>query len=159
MISKILDSETVRTFSRRMFLKYTGAGLISAAAVVFNPLGAGAQGMVAASPALIWKPSTFIPHIGQTFTVNGGRAHNVKLNLLHVQPGIARIYRGPGKIVNAPADECFILVFHGPRDQTLPQAVYEFAHPKLGRFSLLINPGKTSPQGTAYEAVVNHVHA
>ncbi len=148
-----------RTLSRRRFLKYIGAGLFSAVVAAFDPPRARAAGNAAVPPTAIWKRATYAQRSGQTFSVNGGPAQNLSLKLVQVQDGMAKLYRGPNKFVKVPAADCFVLVFRGPREPALPQGTYEFAHAKLGKFSLFITPGEISPQGQTYRAIFNHVHA
>ncbi len=159
MYSQEHYNNSSRTLSRRTFLRYIGAGLFSAALAALDPPRAWAKGDLTIPSEAVWKRSTYGKYTGRAFTVNGGPAHNLTLKLLQVKDGIAKIYRGPKKIVNAPAADCFILVFRGPRDPALPQGTYEFAHTQLGKFPLFITPGKISSQGQNYEAVFNHVHA
>ncbi len=148
-----------RTLSRRRFLKYIGAGLFSAALAALEPPRAWAKDNAAIPSAAIWKRATYAQRRGQTFTVNGSPAQNLSLKLVQVQDGTAKIYRGPNKLVKVPAADCFVLIFRGPREPALPQDTYEFAHAKLGKFSLFITPGEISPQGQTYQAIFNLVHA
>ena len=82
--------------------------------------------------------------IGHSF---GARGTRTKLKLIGVRDLNRR---------QARSDNAFTLVFRGPRGARLLRSqVPEFSHPALGRFKLLIQPGKPSSKGHHYVAVVN----
>lgn len=47
----------------------------------------------------------------------------------------------------------FTLLFRGPARPRLPQATYDFDHPKHGALSIFIVPVGADAEGTLYEAV------
>jgi hypothetical protein len=47
----------------------------------------------------------------------------------------------------------FSLVFHGPRDPLLAQAIYRFEHEALGALEIFVVPLGQSAEHTTYEAV------
>jgi hypothetical protein len=53
--------------------------------------------------------------------------------------------------------ECFSLVFSGPPEPDFGQATFNVAHPKLGKFMLLVVPGISSGYYRHYEAIINRV--
>ncbi len=144
-----------QTLSRRDFMRRLGAGLVSAML-----MGMGAQPVLAAggtSGLANWNASTFTGQLGKPFIVNQGSTGHVTLSLHQVKPGVSKIYHNPKKIINAPADESFILVFRGPANSALTSKTYPFQHSLLGAFSLFVVPGKADSSGRTYTAVVNHV--
>jgi Domain of unknown function (DUF6916) len=51
--------------------------------------------------------------------------------------------------------EQFSVLFRGPKNPYLPQAIYSLEHPKLGKFPLFIVPIGPDEQGMCYQAVFN----
>ena len=49
----------------------------------------------------------------------------------------------------------FSLVFTGPQQPLLPQAVYRLEHPEMGELDIFLVPIGSDPDGTRYEAVFN----
>lgn len=49
--------------------------------------------------------------------------------------------------------EPFSLTFLGPTQPLLPQAMYEFEHPRHGRLAIFIVPIGAGAEGVTYEAV------
>ena len=49
--------------------------------------------------------------------------------------------------------ECFSLVFRGPSEPVLPQAIYRFASERTGPMDVFIVPIGSDPEGSLYEAV------
>jgi hypothetical protein len=47
----------------------------------------------------------------------------------------------------------FSLIFHGPRDPLLAQAIYRFEHEALGALEIFVVPLGQSAEHTTYEAV------
>lgn len=58
---------------------------------------------------------------------------------------------GPGEV--ALRAEPFSLVFRGPRQPILPQAIYPLDHPVLGRLEIFLVPIGYDDRGLRYEAV------
>ena len=88
----------------------------------------------------------FAPLQGQLFELHAGGDGTVPValieaNALTSQPGAAR----------AP----FSLVFEGPAEPLLPQAIYGLAHPALAPLDIFLVPVARSPAGIRYEAVFN----
>ena len=55
--------------------------------------------------------------------------------------------------------EAFSLMFRGDASLTLSQNTYVIEHERLGRFSFLLVPMRTSRDGQHYEAIVNRLDA
>ena len=53
--------------------------------------------------------------------------------------------------------EMFSLIFHGPSEQFLPQAIYNFRHSKIGEFEMFIVPVGRDQDGFQYQAVFNRL--
>jgi hypothetical protein len=59
-----------------------------------------------------------------------------------------------GKALETPGDRApFSLVFLGPGDPVLPQAIYRFEHDELGAFEIFVVPIGRDETGVRYEAV------
>lgn len=87
----------------------------------------------------------FIPHLNSQFQVERG-SDRIAVELTEVsEPRSSR------------HNQAFSLVFRGPNDQYLPQAMYRFQHPALGGFDLFIVPIGQDPQGLYYEALFNRL--
>jgi hypothetical protein len=57
----------------------------------------------------------------------------------------------------ATRQECFSIVFRGPREQLLPQGIYERQQDHLGAFALFLVPVGQDQDGVYYEAVFNRL--
>ncbi|SRR5258708_32456745 len=55
------------------------------------------------------------------------------------------------------AQERFTVIFRGPNEVPLGQGMWNFAHDKMGEFSLFVVPISRDDSGTSYEAVFNRV--
>jgi hypothetical protein len=54
-----------------------------------------------------------------------------------------------------PGYESFSLLFQGPAEPFLPQAIYPLEHAQLGAFALFLVPVGKNAAGFLYEAVLN----
>jgi Domain of unknown function (DUF6916) len=54
-------------------------------------------------------------------------------------------------------DNCFIVVFRGPRSPKLAQGTYPVECDRLGAFPLFLVPGRTSAFATMYTATFNRI--
>jgi hypothetical protein len=57
----------------------------------------------------------------------------------------------------SPQQEHFTIVFRGPREPLLNQAIYRFEHDEMGEFNLFIVPIRQDEDNTFYEAVFNRM--
>jgi hypothetical protein len=57
--------------------------------------------------------------------------------------------------VSSAKHEQFALLFHGPQNPFLPQAIYQLKHEKLGELGLFLVPIGRDESGFQYEAVFN----
>jgi hypothetical protein len=57
----------------------------------------------------------------------------------------------------SPQHEGFAIVFRGPREPLLNQAIYRFEHEGMGEFNLFIVPIRQDDDSTFYEAVFNRM--
>jgi hypothetical protein len=69
----------------------------------------------------------------------------LELTLTEASPGP---YQPEGETTFA-----FELVFRGPREPVLPQAIYRMTHPEVGTLDIFIVPLKSEAEGTTYQAV------
>ncbi len=58
---------------------------------------------------------------------------------------------------SSPQLEYFSLIFQGPATPALPQKIYDFEHPAIGKFSIFIVPVGRSADGLQYEAIFNRL--
>ena len=88
----------------------------------------------------------FTQHLNTLFHVEGHGAGHVSVELVEATEARA-----------APGYEAFSIVFRGPLDTFLPQAIYRFHHDALGAFELFIVPILRDDHGIYYEAVINRM--
>jgi hypothetical protein len=125
-------------FTRRALLK---SGCASAVA-----LAVPGAAWAAASQSYL-KRSSYLPLVGQTFTVLGS---GVSLQLTAVQD-----------IAGAPAgsNDAFALIFGAAPGARAIKAVPTLSQPSLGSFQLLLAPGQASSAGASYSAIINRTVA
>jgi hypothetical protein len=88
--------------------------------------------------------ATFQPCVGQTFDVD---VDGEKLELT-LTGATAGPWQPEGETAFA-----FELMFRGPREPVLPQAIYRMTNASLGPLDLFIVPLKNDADGTVYQAV------
>lgn len=88
--------------------------------------------------------ATFEPHVDEAFGVEvvGG---SLELTLTEASAGP---WQPEGESTFA-----FELIFRGPADPMLPQAIYRLTHPELGPLDIFIVPLERTGEGTTYQAV------
>ena len=91
---------------------------------------------------------SFEPCVGQIFQATGGAADPQDLELVEVKVIGEPI---PG-VTSRPG---FALLFHGPADVILPQAIYRFDNEELGSHEFMIVPLGPGEHGQRYEAIFN----
>src|SRR5215467_1109305 len=96
---------------------------------------------------------------GFKVTPTSGTGNSVWLRLLSVEDLPALVPVNPGSMAVRPMQTSpdlqlsgFMLTFLGTLPKPLPQGTYDFEHPGLGKFSLLIVPGGQGAQ--TYTAVI-----
>lgn len=87
---------------------------------------------------------TFVPHLNSTFRLNHESAGTVELKLVDATD-----------VGSTPRQLQFSIVFRGPLDTPLVQAIYNVEHEKIGTFDLFIVPIKRDGNGIYYEAIFN----
>ncbi len=85
----------------------------------------------------------FEPLVGETFALDAGAGEPLELVLAAAAPAGEQ----PGG--RAP----FSLLFHGPPQPLLPQAIYRLEHTALGALEIFIVPLGQDAQVTRYEAI------
>jgi hypothetical protein len=139
------------TSSRREFLKRgTLMALVAGVPLSLseNTLGIG---VTPSSAEAGLSKAAFRSQLNTKFLINQGES-KVAVTLVDVSNLGSRKENKTGK-------EGFSLVFHGPKDTTLPQNTYLIEHEKLGMFSFLIVPiGSKDKRVAHYEAVINRLH-
>jgi hypothetical protein len=89
----------------------------------------------------------FAPHSGSRYLLRlAGAAEPMVLELVEINSARSGP-RGNGRP--------FSLIFRGPRNALLPQAIYRLEHDAMGALDLFLVPIGPDPQGLCYEAVFN----
>lgn len=88
--------------------------------------------------------ATFEPCVGDVFRIETD-AGALELTLTEASPGP---WQPEGEAAFA-----FELMFRGPADPMLPQAIYRLTHPELGPLDIFIVPLERTGEGTTYQAV------
>jgi len=89
----------------------------------------------------------FASHLNETFQVALGTS-SVEMTLVQATKGTPRDWEGLRK-------EPFSLFFKCPKPVILPQRVYPFANPGLGKMEIFIVPIARERDGIVYQAVFN----
>ncbi|HEX8144745.1 MAG TPA: hypothetical protein VF553_19405 [Pyrinomonadaceae bacterium] len=87
---------------------------------------------------------TFTQRLNSKFTIKPEHANPFEAELIRAQD-----------VGTSPRQIQFSIVFRGPLDTFLPQAMYEFEHEELGSFALFIVPISQDEEGFYYEAIFN----
>jgi len=137
--------------SRRAFLKQST--LVALAAGIPLALTEKTSGMGTSTPTTTGLTfGAFRSQMGTSFVINH-ELKKVKATLVDVNSFASRQQTAAGK-------EGFTLLFRGPLDTAFKQDTYRIEHEKLGLFSFLMVPAKTSDKSAAYYAVViNRLHS
>ena len=90
------------------------------------------------------KLEDFSPHLNSKFLIKLEPEGTVEVELVEAQD-----------LGSTPRQEQFSVVFRGPQDQQLQQAIYRFEHQEMGTFEIFIVPIKRSQDGFLYEAIFN----
>jgi len=93
-----------------------------------------------------FEHEVFSKYLNTTFRISLGESNTLEAELVSV-----------GEHLLSPQQERFALVFRGPVQPLLPQAIYRFEHDEMGKFSLFIVPLRQDEAGTYYEACFNRV--
>jgi len=80
------------------------------------------------TPTSFPGPERFRPHIGSDFTIDD-RGQRVVLRLADV---------ADGGVANGVHQ--FSLIFHGPADRVLPDAIHALSHPSFGTLDIFLTP-------------------
>ena len=98
----------------------------------------------------------FAPHISQVFQVHLGEGKTVPIELIQAKEKVIHEEDGRMGPGNIPVrTDPFGLLFIGPGDLYLPQRLYAFSHPVMGKFTMCIVPVGKDSRGFIYEAVFN----
>lgn len=129
-----------RKLTRRTVLKLgcaSGVTLVGGSALAGTSLAATG----------IWSRSTYVPLVGQSFTIRG-----------YSSPAqLVRIDDLPGAPVGS--DRAFALVFRMSGDAgALPNGLRRLTNPSLGSFSMFLSPALSKSSDTPLVAVINRTH-
>lgn len=89
----------------------------------------------------------FAPHVRETFSLTVGES-SMDVTLVQAQ-------RRPTRVVAGIRAEPFTLYFKSPSPVLLPQKIYPFSNPAMGKLSIFIVPVAREKDGVIYEAVFN----
>jgi hypothetical protein len=92
--------------------------------------------------------SDFEPLVGQTFSLQTGENQSGIAFVLSEAAALGSASSAPGS-----ARTPFSLIFVGPLQPVVAQAIYTLEHPTLGRLELFIVPVGQNPQGMQYQAI------
>jgi Domain of unknown function (DUF6916) len=87
----------------------------------------------------------FEPHIEDEFVIAGGHGASVAARLVAVTDH--------GTIGGGTRASQFSVVFRGPREPVLPQAIYRVGHEQMGVLEIFLVPLGPDEDGIGYEAV------
>ena len=90
---------------------------------------------------------SFTSHLNSTFALKLGES-SLDLTLTQATKQPVRPYPGMMR-------EPFSLYFRSASPVVLPQRIYPFKHPAMGRFDMFIVPVGREPAGVVYQAVFN----
>lgn len=93
-------------------------------------------------------------HLHTPFRIFQGSMPMVDVELVEVTEKGAAHGRQPWA---ATPQECFSLIFRGPREKPLQQGMYQMHHNQLGAFDLFLVPVGRDHNGVYYEAVFNRL--
>ena len=88
---------------------------------------------------------TFATHLNTTFSVKLGES-TLDMTLTGASKKPVRPFRGMMR-------EPFSLYFTSASQVVLPQRMYPFSHPQMGKLEIFIVPIAREPEGIVYEAV------
>lgn len=88
----------------------------------------------------------FTKYLNTNFRISLGDSNTLSAELINVSD-----------LQFSPRQERFAIVFRGPRDPLLSQAIYPFEHDEMGEFSLFVVPIQQDDAGSLYEAVFNRI--
>jgi hypothetical protein len=89
----------------------------------------------------------FAGHLRETFSLSVGES-SVDVTLVEAQ-------RRPTRVVAGIRAEPFVLYFKCQNPVLLPQKLYPFSNPGMGKLSIFIVPIAREKDGVIYEAVFN----
>jgi hypothetical protein len=137
------DQAQSSSLTRRVLLKLGGAGVV--ALVVPAEVFARRRRKRLGSHL---RRASYRPLLGQRFGVGGTKT---KLRLVRVEDL---------NVHQARSQNAFALIFRAPRGAPmLMQQVPQLYHPALGKFELLLQPGRAAAKGQPYAAIINRLHA
>ena len=137
--------------SRRDFLKKGSLVALVAAVPMSLAEKALAKGQLAPSGGLGLSKAAFIAELNTDFFVNDPSGI-CKVKLVAVED-----LRRTGEFGNGK--EGFSLLFKGGRTPFMKQDTYLIEHARLGAFSFLLVPMRTTDKNAfLYEAIINHLH-
>lgn len=87
---------------------------------------------------------TFAPLLNSTFRLKRESGETLELQLVEATD-----------LGSTPRQLQFSIVFRGPLDTPLVQAIYNFEHEKIETFDLFIVPIRRGQDGIYYEAIFN----
>lgn len=109
-------------------------------------------------PEFYFTPDTFSQYLNSTFRLARGKGVAFDATLVDVSDTRLKSQASARALKSKVYEgQCFSLTFLAGGHDTVSQGTLKFNHPALGRFSLFVVPGATSPEGTRYAAIINHI--
>lgn len=135
--------------SRRNFLKTgTMVALATGVPIAMVEKVAAAESIPTSTTAFGLRKSDFKAELNTQFRVTANKS---KVCVKLVEVADLRPHTRNG--------EAFSLMFHGDDSLSLSQDTYVIEHERLGKFSFLLVPMRTTKDGQPYEAVINRLRA
>lgn len=135
--------------SRRNFLKTgTMVALATGVPIAMVEKVAAAESLPTSTKEFGLRKSDFKAELNTEFRVTANKS-KVCVKLIDVADLRPHTRKG----------EAFSLMFSGHTSQSLTQDTYVIEHERLGKFSFLLVPMRTTKDGQQYEAVINRLRA
>lgn len=98
--------------------------------------------------------TTFAAHLNTQFQVQVGALEPVEIELIK----ISDILPTAGTVsLETSRQDCFALIFRGPRARPFSQNTYHVTHSEIGQFDLFLVPAREQENEQHYEAIFNHL--
>lgn len=96
----------------------------------------------------------FAAHLNTKFRVKMGASEIVEIELIKV----SEINLASRTVsLETSRQDCFAVLFRGPRETSLRQNTYQMEHGQIGQFDLFIVPAGTDEGGQLYQATFNRL--
>lgn len=140
--------------TRRQFLRDCSAVVAGLAVVPLMPLTAAAAGEKPAPNPMSY--AALSAQVTTLFRVRLDAGKQVTLKLLKARQAPVRPTRAGSRSPADAGNEKFSLIFSGPKDELLPEAIHHLEHDVLGKLDIYLGRiGTPDEHSVRYEAVFN----